>query len=154
MQSPTDYRFVTEVIGEKAPYYAYASIRPHDDWLQRKMGRLCLRLANHLQPHHVYDATATMADYVSAGCKKAVIDCTPPQGHVDMAILRATQPYEHLRHLMHDGSVLVCTYIHEAPQQWEKLLADNTFNVTFDLYYCGIAIADKHRSANHYIVNF
>jgi hypothetical protein len=154
VQSPTDYQFVRDVVGETYPYYAYATLAPGDHWLQAKLGRLCFRLANHLQPAIVYDGTGTMAEYVQAGCRKAVITNSMPQQPVDMAILPCRQSYEPLRPCLHDNSILVYLHIYQDAGQWSRLQNDSLFNVTFDLYYCGIAVIDEHRSTNHYVINF
>lgn len=154
IQSPTDYHFVRTVINESWPYYAYETLAPHDSWLQHKLGRLCFRLANHLQPAIVYDATNVMSQYVQAGCHRASIHGKLPPHPVDMAILPCDNSYEPLLPMLHDQSMVVYMHIQDNPQQWHRLLADGTFNVFFDLYYCGIAIIDNKRSANHYIVNF
>ena len=71
IQSPTDYRFVRYVVNEHWPYYAYAQLGKDEDRLRRKLGRLCFRLANHLQPKAVADLTELYAEYLAAGCKRA-----------------------------------------------------------------------------------
>lgn len=53
VQSPFAYRFVRFVVNEKWPYYAYGALydaEPIADKTMLKRCRLCLRLANHLQP--------------------------------------------------------------------------------------------------------
>ena len=49
IQSPTDYAFVRYVVNEHWPYYAYETLKANS-WLERKLGRLYLRLANWRQP--------------------------------------------------------------------------------------------------------
>ena len=70
IQSPTDYWMVRYVINEHWPYYQYESLGRDDDWLTRKIGRLCFRLANWLQPSVV--ESDLYRDYIQAGCKKTV----------------------------------------------------------------------------------
>ena len=65
IQSPTDYSFVRYVINEHWPYYAYDQLAIEDNWLRQKVGRLCLRLANHRQPSEVIDLVG-FADYLQA----------------------------------------------------------------------------------------
>ena len=49
IQSPTDFDFERTVVNEHSPYYAYNELTA-DDWLQRHLGQLYLRLANRYQP--------------------------------------------------------------------------------------------------------
>ena len=69
IQSPTDYWMVRYVINEHWPYYQYETLGPNDDWLTRKMGRLCFRLANWLQPTVV--ESSDYRDYLQAGCRSS-----------------------------------------------------------------------------------
>ena len=56
IQSPSDYWLVRYVINEHWPYYQYEFLGHDDDWLTRKLGRLCFRIANWRQPA-VIDST-------------------------------------------------------------------------------------------------
>ena len=68
IQSPTDYAFVRYVVNEHWPYYAYDELSA-DSWLQEKLGRLYLRLANWRQP------TVILSDdyqqWFHAGCHQS-----------------------------------------------------------------------------------
>ena len=57
IQSPTDFDFVRSVVNEHDAYYAYDELKA-DNWMQRKMGELYLRVANWRQP-----ATILTDDY-------------------------------------------------------------------------------------------
>ena len=151
IQSPTDYRFVRYVINESWPYYAYATLHPQDHWLSRKLGQLYLRLANELQPHTVVDAVG-VSDYLHAGCRGASIVERPED--FDLAIVPVQYDYRPLLSHAHDGSMLVVQDIYNDRSRWKQIQADSRFTVTFDLYYCGIAVIDQRRSPNNYIVNF
>ena len=58
IQSPSAYAFVRYVINEHYPYYAYRqldSAAPSLSRADRKRMRLCLRVANQLQPQYIVD---------------------------------------------------------------------------------------------------
>ena len=74
IQSPTDFDFVRTVVNEHDAYYAYDELQA-DNWLQRKLGELYLRVANWRQP-----ATILTDDYqpwFQAGCHSARIVSHP-----------------------------------------------------------------------------
>ena len=70
IQSPSDYWLVRYVINEHWPYYQYETLGHDDDWLTRKLGRLCFRIANWRQPAVI--ESSAYRDYLQAGCRKAV----------------------------------------------------------------------------------
>ena len=70
IQSPTDFDFVRLVVNEHGPYYAYDEIKAAD-WLQRKFGKLYLRVANWRQPDTI--VTNDYQPWLQAGCRSARI---------------------------------------------------------------------------------
>ena len=93
IQSPTDYRFVRYVVNEGWPYYAYAEVGKDDDRDRRKLGQLCFRLANFVQPQAVNDLLG-LADYLSAGCRKAYLIDEPIAAMLGIGDLLDKYPYE------------------------------------------------------------
>lgn len=154
IQSPTDYSFVREVVNERSPYYAYSEVGLGDTWLRRKMGRLCLRLANHQQPDVIVDL-AGYADYLSAGCRRAVIthDVAAAHGTV-LVVASADSIDDELLAACLPGAMLMVEDTGLHSKQWQTVLQQPQATITFDLYYCGIAIFDPQRAKQHYIVNF
>lgn len=151
IQSPTDYRFVRQVINEHAPYYAYQELGADDTWMRKKLGRLYLRLANDLQPATVIDRVG-VADYLKAGCRKANI--TDNSDTFDLAIVPIQTEYNQLLEHCSQHTVIVFENIWQQPALWHCIEYDRRAVVTFDLFYCGIVCFDKRRSSHNYIVNF
>ena len=151
IQSPTDYRFVRNVINETWPYHAYDEVPEESDWLKCKLGRLYLRLANECQPRHVIDKVGVM-EYVKAGCKKA--EQVEDVDEVELAIVPVTIDYNRLLDRCGEHSIVVFQDIYKQKPLWHCIEYDRRVRVTFDLYYCGIVLFDKKRSPHNYIVNF
>lgn len=151
IQSPTDYRFVRNVINEAWPYHAYSEVPQEPDWLKRKLGLLYLRLANDCQPRCVIDKVGVM-DYVKAGCKKA--EQVEDVDEVELAIVPIAIDYDRLLNRCGEQSVVVFQDIYKQMPLWHCIEYDRRVRVTFDLYYCGIVLFDKKRSPQNYIVNF
>lgn len=151
IQSPTDYWVVRYVINEHWPYYQYEMLGPDDDWLTRKLGRLCFRLANWLQPSVV--ESSTYKEYLKAGCKKMVFGESAEL--VVMPLERDSQDrLTNIYNKVSPRSVLLLTGISRAKELWRKVVDDERTGITFDLYYCGIVMFDKKRDKRNYIINF
>lgn len=155
IQSPNDYWFVRYVVNEHWPYYQYATVGTDDDWLTRKMGHLCLRVANWRQPATTC-CPADMAPYVKAGCRKTVIDQNG--GTADLTILTTTthsseQILRTLSTMKADG-VLMVRGIWRNQQLWQQITSAPSARICFDLYYCGIVLFDPKREKQNYIINF
>lgn len=165
IQSPTDYRFVRYVINEHWPYYEYDNLTKGDGWLKKKLGKLYMRLSNHLQPTTIIDLVGA-EKYLKAGCRRAT--CLSPlsshagadlQSHaltetIDLALVPIQTEFQHLFSLCDEHSVVVFENIYQQPSLWHCIEYDRRVAVTFDLYYCGIVIFNKRRTPANYIVNF
>ena len=151
IQSPTDYWFVRYVINEHWPYYQYQTLGRGDDWLTRKIGKLCFRLANWFQPSVV--ESQDYRDYIQAGCHKALFGESTELLVMPLEVdsqKRLTNIYNKVS----PQSVLVVTGIYKAWELWQQIVDDDRTGVTFDLYYCGIVMFDKKRHKTNYIINF
>lgn len=150
IQSPTDYWLVRYVINEHWPYYQYDKIGQGDDWLKQKVGRLCFRLANWRQPSTAI--SADYRDYIMAGCRQ----CRPTDDTevVEMAVVSTEQQLRRLLPKSGERSVLVLDKLYEHRALWRAIVEEPKATVTFDLYYCGIALFDKKRAKKHYTINF
>ena len=80
IQSPSAYSFVRYVINEHYPYYAYADLQkrvPVESRVALRLLRLCLRVANEVQPRYILDfidgLSAERQEYFSAGARRARI---------------------------------------------------------------------------------
>jgi len=165
IQSPTDYQFVREVVNEHSPYYAYSVVGLHDSWSRKKIGRLCLRVANHLQPKTIIDM-AGYGEYLAAGCRTATLcnaleDTEMAARTLERNATAATLVVADVRHatpellnLCGKDTTLILEGIGKHKRQWETVRAHNGVTVSFDLYYCGIATFNDKRAKQNYIVNF
>ena len=151
IQSPSDYWLVRYVINEHWPYYQYESIGQDDDWLTRKQGRLCFRIANWRQPA-VIESNA-YREYLQAGCRKAVWGESS-----ELMVLSLEGDWRtrlsYIYNKVSADSVLVVTGLSKARDFWREIVNDERAVLTFDLYYCGIVLFDKKRDKKNYIVNF
>ena len=151
IQSPTDYAFVRYVVNEHWPYYAYEQME-NDDWLQLKLGKLYMRLANWRQPSTML--RDRYQHYWQAGCcKTRFVDAIDL---VELACIDIddAKGWECLLRLCNEQSVVVIEGICRDWRRWHAIEHYARVGTTFDLYYCGIVFFDKKRSAHHYIINF
>ena len=151
IQSPSDYWLVRYVINEHWPYYQYEAIGQDDDWLTRKLGRLCFRIANWRQPAVI--ESSAFRDYLQAGCRKAVWGESS-----ELMVLSLEGDWRsrlsYIYNKVSADSVLVVTGLSKARDVWREIVNDERAVLTFDLYYCGIVLFDKKRDKKNYIVNF
>ena len=174
VQSPTDYRFVRYVINEHFPYYKYKDLAdemPDVKGTERKLCRLYFRLSNYCQASSFIDfmpSADSYGRYVSAACQATshVVVRTgelPPleDGETFLARLDCVDSLLPIANFLLDKatekSVIAVQGIKEsksAKRLWRQLADDNRVSVAYDLYYCGIIIADKRRYKKKYIINF
>ena len=151
IQSPSDYWLVRYVINEHWPYYQYEALGQDDDWLTRKQGRLCFRIANWRQPAVI--ESSAFRDYLQAGCRKAVWGESS-----ELMVLSLEGDWRsrlsYIYNKVSADSVLVVTGLSKARDVWREIVNDERAVLTFDLYYCGIVLFDKKRDKKNYIVNF
>ena len=151
IQSPSDYWLVRYVINEHWPYYQYERLGRNDDWLTRKLGRLCFRIANWRQPAVI--ESSAYRDYLQAGCRKAVWGESS-----ELMVLSLEGDWRsrlsYIYNKVSADSVLVVTGLSKARDVWREIVNDERAVLTFDLYYCGIVLFDKKRDKKNYIVNF
>ena len=154
VHSPFAFRFITDVIYERHPYYAYRELDkalPLSMRLRQRKGlHLLLRLANHLQPETILLPKDAWWEkrYLQSGCKRARIKCRPVTEEVSMCLLREPAD-EALQHLG-EHSVLLLDNLHRH-REWFKSIPSV---VSFDLYDLGIAFFDKQYNKQYYKVNF
>lgn len=154
VHSPFAFRFITDVICERSPYYAYRELDrqlPLSKRLRQRRGlHLLLRLANHLQPKTIVLPRNAWWEkrYLQRGCKAANIQCQWKIDDVDLCLLYEPSD-EALRH-MGEHSVLLLDNLHRHREWFQSLPSV----VSFDLYDLGIAFFDKQYNKQYYIVNF
>ena len=160
IQSPTDFDFVRSVVNEHGLYYAYDELQA-DNWFQRKLGELYLRVANWRQP-----ATILTNDYQSwfkAGCRSAHItnhnsqfSILNSQFSIELARIEIEQhgQLEGLYPHCNQQSVIIVEGIWRNWDAWHAIEHDSHTGTTFDLYYCGIVFFDTQRYKHNYRINF
>ena len=160
IQSPTDFDFVRSVVNEHDAYYAYDEII-EENWLQRKLGELYLRIANWRQPATIF--TNDYQSWFRAGCRSARIetDLSPLSSHpsplqIDLARIEIEQhaQLEQLYAHCNQQSVVIVEGIWRDWQIWHAIEHDARTGTTFDLYYCGIVLFDTQRYKHNYRINF
>ena len=173
IQSPHDFRFVREVIGEQWPYYSYEVIGRRCRGcgrLTEHLARLYFRIANNVQPESIvclFPESDLWDTCMHMGCRKArrlaVNDNAALQslqfdsrsliwldaGHIDAILSRL--------HEIPDESVMIAHDINRdehAAGRWRQLAQRSEARVVFDLYHCGILFFDKKRYKQNYTINY
>lgn len=178
IQSPSAYAFVRYVINEHYPYYAYAPLAkafPSTGFIDRKLMKLCMRVANHLQPRYIIDQRDKLSGsrraYFRAGAQEAGVmtlspgaDAVIPSGETGANILfrlsatdTPASTIEYALGQASTGSILIIDRIHanrQARRCWKRLTDDPRTGISYDLYYCGIVMFDKSKHKHNYIINF
>jgi hypothetical protein len=153
IQSPNDYWFVRYVVNEHWPYYQYAYVGMDDDWLTRKIGRLCFRVANWRQPATVV-CSGELSPYAQAGCRHASVKTEGTEA--DMMVIAADEAIRIMESVnsSNERRVLIVKDIWRSPQLWRQIINNERTRISFDLYYCGIVFFDPKREKHNYIINF
>lgn len=154
VHSPFAFRFLTDVVYERTPYYAYSTLDealPLAHSMRRRKGlHLIFRVANWLQP-----AVAVLPQgacherrYLQAGCRHAIVMAHAPACGADLMVLR--EPDEQAAQMVRAGGVLILDNLQQHREWFRRLPA----TVTFDLYDLGVAIYEERLTKQHYIINF
>jgi len=185
IQSPWAYSLVCDVINEHRPYYAYPSLQrmfPRADVVKRRISKLLMRLANHIQPSAVVAVGFPEEDnkmseaYTMAGCRRcryirvaegdnAAADavaggqagCRPLLLYLNGADTPSAASAVKLLPMLRNGDYMLLEGIRasgEAREAWQRIAGDAPGVQTFDLYYCGLVYADTDRYKQNYIINF
>lgn len=154
VHSPFAFRFLTDVVYEHTPYYAYSTLDealPLAHSMRRRKGlHLIFRLANWLQP-----AVAVLPQeahhtrrYLLAGCRRTLVLADAPAHGADLIVLR--EPDEQAAQMVRAGGVLILDNLQQHREWFRRLPAA----LTFDLYDLGVAIYEERLTKQHYIINF
>lgn len=173
IQSPHDFRFVREVIGEKWPYYSYEVIGHRCRGCGRRterQARLYFRIANYAQPGCIvslFPDGDLWDTCMHMGCRKArrvtvadsaALPSLPLQdccliwvdaGHIDAVLPR-------LHELTADSVMIVHGISRDevTAKHWRQLAQSDEARIVFDLYHCGILFFDKKRYKQYYTINY
>ncbi len=169
VQSPSDFRFVREVINSHTHRPAYELLDrelPKTKGLERKLCRLYFRLTESRKPETVVNfgegKSTPSTVYMAKGCGESRISGSfDGTDTVDLMRIKlrgdCNRTYEEA--VAHAGqhSVLVLEDIKRGRKErrlWRKAEKDERTGVTFDLYYAGIVFFDKKRYKENYTINF
>lgn len=131
VQSPWAYRFVTEVVGERRPYYGYEQIdREAGSGYERRYRRLLLRVRNAVWPSAVVEAAVGSID--AARLAEIAARC----GTTGAMVLTGIDSDSHARAL------------------WLATRDSDSVGVTFDLGHFAICFFDLARHKQHYRLLF
>ena len=165
VHSPFAFSFITTVINERQPFYAYLELgRLHPWWVRAarlypvQCRRLLFRLANYEEPKTVRligDRPMELA-YIRRAVPRALVLL---KGVADFVFVSAEQMAQvlQLASQMPENGMLVVEGIHKnhnARQTWQTLQESPHTGVTFDLFTYGVAFFDPHYHKQHYKVNF
>ena len=154
VHSPYAFHFITDVIYEKTPYYAYEELDKDltrtDRFRVRKILHLLLRVSNWSQPDVITCLTTSkdVSRYLTAGCRKAKITDSIPEGQIDICWL--DEPDNEVITHLNEQSMLLLDHLDKNKEWFHKLPSV----VSFDLYDIGIAFFNTKYNKQHYIVNF
>ncbi len=169
VQSPSDFRFVREVINCHTHHPDYTLLdgeMPETKGIERKLCRLYYRLADSRKPETVVNfgenEHAPSTVYMAKGCSQSRINSSFESKEVaDLMRIRlcgdCEQAYEEAIEHAGQQSVLVLEGIKRGRKErrlWRKAEKDERTGVTFDLYYAGIVFFDKKRYKENYTINF
>lgn len=131
IQSPWAFSFVTEIIGERLPYYAYADIdRQYSSKRERKYEKLKLRVRNFVYPHPLLEVD--IHDTEDARLADMIRQC----GQQGVIMVKGIWGDE------------------QSLDAWHTLQQRSDVGITFDLYDVGIVFLDTNIYKQHYSLNF
>lgn len=154
VHSPFAFRFITDVLYEPLPYYAYNELDKDlplkDKFRIRKFLHLLLRISNWRRPENTLCLTTSsnVIRYLKAGCKKTKITNHITDNKIDLCWLDA--PNEEVIIHLQEQSILILNNLNKHKDWFYNLPSV----VSFDLYDVGIAFFNTKYNKQHYIVNF
>lgn len=183
VHSPFAFDFITNVIYEKTPYYAYLDIENEaagqarsvkEGSRSRCVNRLLFRLVNRVQPQTIIDGgkPGKTSSYLRAAKKAAEyiplfsadIAELPSMSQADFLYINRPDDLSFVERIFEYGvahaesnTMIVIRGIYcsaEMKDFWKRAIANERVGITFDLYDIGILFFDRSKIKQHYIVNF
>lgn len=175
VQSPSAFYFVTQVLKEKLPYYAYKEIdRTAESYgtQGKEYYRRLFRVANHFGPQNIIIAEQRKSaahTALATARRNATITCTDGNSNVP---LQSAMQCNKGATLVYIGecdnyarcgdtaiqnaatdTIIVIEGIHRDNGRkawWEKAVSNPRTVVTYDLYSAGILLFDKEKQKQNY----
>jgi len=174
IQSPSAFYFANEVINQRLPYYKYkelASATGECNFIERKLLKLYLRVANYVRPSNIVIIHSDYADdgrltnaakqYLHGGCETASMANWTNAETIGMlfALLDDKSGKDVIQAMekLSEGGCCIVQGINEsteARQWWQKIKSHDKATVVFDLYYAGIVVYNEKHTKGSYKVNF
>jgi len=178
VHSPFAFSLITDVIYEKLPYYAYASLKEEQRKAAgkgyEKVNRLLFRLVNRMQPDTVIEVgrCASAAPYLqaakpSASCLFAsdlsdlFLDADVPVDFLYLNDWRNPDLAEEVLRICVQRTTLKSLFVvrgigysKEMKALWNRWQADERVGITFDLYDIGLLFFDRTKIKQRYVVCF
>lgn len=154
VHSPFAFRFITDVVYERLPFYAYDTLRTllpfMHRWRKRMGWELFFRIANYQQPSvmAIDDREEMAVAYLHAGCRKAKV--TKPSDDEAVELCYLSRPDDYAVTRMAQGGILILDDL-QRHRAWFRALPATLY---FDLYDLGIAFFDVPYYKQYYVVNF
>ena len=174
VQSPYAFHFVTGVLAEKHPYYAYPAINSAAKkcGYNATLARMLFRIANYAHPQNIIMCAPceAVACALTMACPSAGAlllggndasqqierafeqECTTGLLYVGDSPACATVVEQALGHVS-SSSVIIVDGIHrtrEKEEWWQGVKQNDAVAVTFDLYSMGVLFFDKSYKKQHY----
>ena len=176
VQSPSAFFFVTEVLKEKLPYYAYADIEKIADkkgFFCKRHAKELFRIANYFNPDNCIAVKSSTAAAIMAlarptatqyclsaeqgECCHDLAKVIATAGHVGMLYIgeceeQATLLSTALPHT-NKNSVIIVEGINrskESRMMWNEVVKDLRTIVTYDMYSYGILFFDNEKCKQNY----
>lgn len=131
IQSPWAYRFVTEIVGERCPYYYYETIEQmYKNRKERKFQKFIYRLRNFVYPQSLL--VINIADADDELLRNTIIQCTEK----GVFVLRGIYNDEFSR------------------RRWLDIQNRSDIGITFDMYDFAVCFLDTNIYKQHYKINF
>lgn len=161
IQSPSAYQFVTEILCQRMPYYAYDELLarfPEVDGRQRKLYRLLFRLSNFRQAAQTYvtpQLSEAGREYLLAGNRRTTLG-EAAEG-CELAVVSASDgDLSRFLEVLPDDGVLILLGLRRKGHLsafWPVVKACERVGMTFDAYDVGVALLGRNLHRQHYSVN-
>ena len=162
IQSPTAYQFVTDVLCQCLPYYAYDELSKQFPKLrgkELKFCRLLFRLANYQQAKQTFIASSFPEEnlvYLLEGNRRS--ELVPSPENCDLIVVSASDihDFDSFMDSVSDNAMIVFhdIYFHGREVDiWRLMKASKCVAMTFDCYDCGVVILGQTMHPSHYLVN-
>ena len=151
VQSPYAWQFINDVLSNRTPYHAYTDLKEQLRALSRrdrKIAKMLLRLANHLQPTTVWlpEEHKDFAPFVERGCSRTVVQQAASDAQ-NSTFVRFCDAEDNTSAIV----VLGLNSTAASLCNWRTLQASPWATLTFDLGHIGVILANDACTKQQYI---